>query len=117
MSRPPKLRRICEMPNYTDFGPKGVRGRNGESTIMTVDEFEAIRLIDYEDLTQEECAVHMNVARTTAQKIYNSARKKISIMFVQGKNIRLEGGEFELCQERAQGLRCGRCQRTHGDHE
>lgn len=117
MARPPKLRKICEMPTYRDFGPKGVRARNGESTIMTVDEFEAIRLIDFEEMTQEECAAHMNVARTTAQKIYNSARKKIAIMFVQGESIRLEGGKYELCQERAKGLRCASCQRTQSDHE
>jgi len=117
MARPAKLRKICEMPTYRNFGAKGYRARNNESIIMTVDEFEAIRLIDYEDMTQEECALHMNVARTTAQKIYNSARKKIAMMFVQGDDLRLEGGKFELCQERALGSRCANCQRKQADRE
>lgn len=112
MPRPPKLRKICEMPHYRDFGPKGQRGRNSDRMTLTLDEFEAIRLIDYEEMTQEACALHMNVARTTAQKIYNSARKKIATMFVNGQNIRIEGGKYELCQDRLEGRRCPGCQRT-----
>jgi predicted DNA-binding protein (UPF0251 family) len=67
--------------------------------VMTVDEYETIRLIDYEGMTQEECAISMNVARTTVQRIYNDARKKISAIFVDGDLIRIEGGDYKLFTE------------------
>jgi len=98
------------MHNHTDFRPRGQRGRTSERMIMTIDEFEALRLIDHAEMTQEECAARMQVARTTAQKIYNTAKKKVAVMFVEGKNIRIEGGEYELCQGCAQGRRCHGCQ-------
>ena len=64
MSRPCKRRRVCAMPGCGRFGP--VEGNTEQRVIMSVDEFEAIRLIDYEGLTQEACAERMEVARTTA---------------------------------------------------
>ena len=78
---------------------------------MTVDEYESVRLIDLEGLTQEECASQMNVARTTVQSIYFSARKKLSDSLVNGKVLQIEGGEYKLCD--GQGSRCNkdRCHR------
>ena len=64
---------------------------------MTVDEYETIRLIDLEGLTQEECSNQMNVARTTVQSIYNDARKKIAESVVNGKVLKIEGGDYQLC--------------------
>jgi len=64
---------------------------------MTVDEYEVIRLIDYENCTQEECAEQINVARTTVQSIYDNARKKIADVIVNGKKLVIEGGEYKLC--------------------
>ncbi len=96
MPRPKKSRRISEgMPEYTRFGPKGKR--NNSAIVMTVDEYEALRLIDYEDLMQEEAAKKLNVARTTTQAIYATARKKVTTALVEGKDIIIEGGEIELC--------------------
>ena len=80
---------------------------------MTVDEYETIRLIDYLDFTQEECAKQMNVARTTVQGIYSLARKKLSHALVDGRPLVISGGEYKLCG----GLdaSCGRgCCRRHG---
>ena len=70
-----RKRRICREPDYVIF-----QSENGldDVTTLTVDEYEAIRQIDMEGLSQEECAKKMCVARTTAQLIYNSARKKIA---------------------------------------
>ena len=89
-----RKRRICREPDYVIF-----QSENGldDITILTVDEYEAIRLIDMENLSQEECAKKMCVARTTAQLIYNSARKKIAESIVLGKSIRIEGGNYILC--------------------
>ncbi|MEG1501516.1 MAG: DUF134 domain-containing protein, partial [Clostridiales bacterium] len=61
--------------------------------LMTLDEYETIRLIDLEGLTQEESAQQMNVARTTVQKIYNDAKKKLAESLVKGKILSIEGGE------------------------
>lgn len=62
-----------------------------------MDEYEAIRIIDYEGLSQEQCALQMNVARTTGQLIYNTAKHKIAEALVKGMSIRIDGGHVEVC--------------------
>ena len=62
---------------------------------MTVDELETIRLIDKENLSQEECRAQLGVGRTTAQKIYETARKKIADALVLGFEPKIEGGELQ----------------------
>ncbi len=96
MSRPTKCRLICRFPQTVEFVPaQGEEGK--EPVILTVDEYEAIRLIDREELSQEQCSQRMQVARTTAQKIYDSARKKLADMLVDGRPLKIEGGEYRLC--------------------
>ena len=82
---------------------------------MTVDEYEAIRLIDKEGLSQEECAGYMHVARTTVQSIYNSAREKLATALVNGHGIRIEGGDYILCSGEEKQCGCGRCCRHRTD--
>ncbi len=96
MSRPTKCRTICRFPQTLEFTPSRDEVAR-EPVIMTVDEYETIRLIDKEGLSQEECSRRMQVARTTAQKIYESARKKIADVLVDGLPLRIEGGEYRLC--------------------
>ena len=62
MPRPCKRRRVCKEPSCSRFGPRNVKG-DEEAIRMTVDEFETIRLIDLEGITQEMCAIQMNVYR------------------------------------------------------
>ena len=76
MARPVKRRRVCGLPPVGAFRPEG--GPGGPVIEVTVDEYEAVRLIDLLGLTQEECAAQMNVARTTVQAIYDSAREKLA---------------------------------------
>ena len=104
MPRPRKCRKVCAMPLRSQFAP--VEGElAGEAVVLTVDEYEAIRLIDRERLTQEECAGRMNVARTTVQQIYDSARGKLAAALVEGRALRIEGGEYRLCD--GSGPDCG----------
>ena len=82
------------MPVYRSFSPDDITA--GESVRMTVDEYEAVRLLDVEGLTQETCADRMNVARTTVTAIYDSARKKIADAIVHGKRLLIAGGCCEF---------------------
>ncbi len=106
MARPVKWRKVCSLPERNRFGPLGLKEGERSYVRMTVDEYEAIRLIDLEDFTQEECAEQMNVARTTVQGIYVSARKKLAESLVNSKVLLIEGGEYRLCEGRGSG--CGR---------
>lgn len=103
MPRPCKRRRVCAMPGCGRFAP-AQPGRL-PAVEMGVDEYECIRLIDLEGLTQEECAARMQVARTTAQAIYNSARRKLALCLVQGRELLIQGGNYDLCGEA--GRMCG----------
>lgn len=109
MARPRKRRKVCCLPKCKLFGP--LKGDIGQDKIvtMTVDEYETIRLIDLEGMIQEECAKRMNVARTTVQRIYNEARKKIAQSLVNGKLLRIEGGDYKLCSGNRQKYGCGQC--------
>lgn len=108
MPRPCKRRRICALPGCGHFGPKGTAAQCPAIT-MTLDEFETIRLIDLEGMTQEQCAVQMNVARTTAQAIYNSARVKLAECLVNQKELSIKGGDYVLCDGSAKSCGCGQC--------
>jgi len=112
MPRPKKWRKVCCLPEVNRFGP--LYGSAEGYVIMSVDEYEAVRLIDLEGMTQEECSVQMNVARTTVQGIYDVARKKIADSLVNGKTLIIEGGEYLLCDGMGghcggMGCRRGRC--------
>ncbi len=96
MPRPCKKRRICAVPSCRNFGPREA-DPDAEHVSMTLDEYESIRLIDFEGLTQEQCAVQMEVARTTVQAIYSSARAKIAACLVEGRFLEIMGGDFTLC--------------------
>ncbi|MCD8082886.1 MAG: DUF134 domain-containing protein [Clostridiales bacterium] len=96
MPRPTKCRMICRFPQTLEFIP-AKDGEQKAPVILTVDEFETIRLIDREGLSQEQCSQRMQVARTTAQKIYDSARKKLADALVDGRPLKIEGGEYRLC--------------------
>lgn len=108
MPRPRKCRKVCQMPAVNEFHPAG---KANKWIALTVDEYETIRLLDKEGFSQEECARFMQVARTTVQQIYTSARKKIAHALVDGIGIRIEGGNYALCDGNEKECGCGGCQK------
>ena len=112
MPRPRKWKRVCCLPENNVFGQLNHANEARAIVIMKVEEYEAIRLIDFEGLMQEQCADKMGVARATVQKLYQDARKKIADSLVNGSILRIEGGDYQLYddQERFRGG-CGRHRR------
>ena len=109
MPRPSRCRRICLEPSYVRFAPCGFE--EGEEIQLTVDEYEAVRLIDFGKQTHEQCARQMGVSRTTVTEMYERARYKIADCIVNGKILRITGGNYRLC-EGTQRFCCGRqCER------
>ena len=108
MPRPRKCRRVCSHPVYSSFGAFSCDGKQ-DAIVMSVDEFESIRLIDFEELTQGQCAERMDVARTTVQAIYQSARKKLAEAVVQGSPLHIEGGNVRFCEHRSSACGEGCC--------
>ena len=100
MGRLPNWRRVSFIPKITYFKPAGVPRRVLEEVCLTVDEAEAIRLKDQEGLEQEKCAESMKVSRTTFSRILESARQKMADAILNGKAIRIEGGNFEMAMRR-----------------
>ncbi len=81
---------------------------NLDETTLTVDEFEAVRLKDYENLEQEKAAKKMNISQPTFHRLILEARKKIADALTNGKAIRIEGGKFKMMQQRGLGKGHGR---------
>ncbi len=96
MPRPPKWRRVGFVPEITYFKPAGVPLRSLEEICLSIEEAEAIRLKDMEGLEQEECAQRMRVSRPTFHRVLASARRKLADALLNGKAIRIEGGNFEM---------------------
>ena len=106
MPRPRKCRMVCRLPGASEFVPLDGR-KDASPIVLTVDEFEALRLIDGEDYSQEQCGEQMHIARATVQQIVDSARKKISFALVEGRPLKILGGEYRLCEGGA--ARCPLC--------
>jgi predicted DNA-binding protein (UPF0251 family) len=81
-------------PAMEGFKPFGIPMRELESLNLLFEEYEALRLADYENLTQEEAAKKMNISRPTFTRLYDKARKSIAKAFVEGKAIIIQGGTY-----------------------
>ena len=106
MARPRRCRRICTEPAYDSFVPEGIS--SGSQVVLTLDEYEAIRLIDLEKFTHEHCAAQMDISRTTVTEIYEEARRKIADCIVNGKSLLIMGGDYRFCDGSAARF----CQKT-----
>lgn len=109
MPRPRLCRIVSFQPNVTYFKPAGIRLVELEESILTVDEFEAVRLKDLEGLEQEECAKRMNISQPTFHRLVLSARKKIADAIVNGKAIRIEGGIYKMVEMSKRKFKCYDC--------
>ncbi len=109
MPRPRRLRRIWFCGNFFDFVPRNLTCF--DEVMLSVDEFEAIRLVDFEDMGQEKAAKKMKVSQPTLSRILRSARKKISDAIINGKGIKIQGGVYKMVGSRRIGRGFGRGRR------
>ncbi|MFO7570804.1 MAG: DUF134 domain-containing protein [Smithellaceae bacterium] len=105
MSRPKCCRKVCGVPDSNYFKPRGIPASELEEIVLSLDEFEAIRLADYEGMYHEQAAVRMEISRQTFGRIVEAARKKIADVLVSGKALRIEGGDVTVDES-------GRCDRN-----
>ena len=107
MPRPCCWRLVAGRPAAAIFKPIGIPMRDLEEVVMTLDEFEAIRLADLEGLYQEQAADQMEISRPTFSRIADSARRKVADALVHGKALRIDGGPVRRGEHR--------CCRRHDD--
>ncbi|OGP67531.1 MAG: hypothetical protein A2W27_02405 [Deltaproteobacteria bacterium RBG_16_44_11] len=108
MPRPKCCRHICGVPDKNYFKPRGIPASLLEEIVLSLDEFEAIRLADYEQLYQEEAASRMNISRQTFGRIIEAAHKKIADVLMNGKALKIEGGEVAFDEAKLCGHGKGR---------
>jgi predicted DNA-binding protein (UPF0251 family) len=99
MGRPKKCRWVETEPGVTFFKPRGIPLRNLEQVVITVDELEAMRLADFQEMTQEEVAHKMQVSRPTVTRMLARAHRAVADALVHGKAICIEGGDYRLGQQ------------------
>lgn len=118
MAREAKNRRVCAEPNVRQFSPE--HGQGG-AVVMTVEELEALRLCDLEEMDQSAAALRMNVSRGTLQRVLYAARKHMAEAVVLGKALEIQGGNYELieepCAEREACVHCRFDEKGESEHE
>ena len=110
MARPKCCRRVAGEPACAIFKPAGIPASTLDQIVLSMDEFEAIRLADFDGLYQEQAAEKMNVSRQTFGRIIEAARRKVAQVLVKGLALRIEGGEIEMAETRT--FKCMKCQHT-----
>ena len=95
MPRPRRIRFVGCMPKAVYFKPAGIKLRQLNEVILSVEEFEAIRLKDFKGLSQEESAEKMVISQPTFHRLLLVARKKVADALINGKALKIEGGNFK----------------------
>ncbi len=106
--RPRRIRRISFIPEVTYFKPAGVRTVDLKEVVLTLEESEAVRLIDFKGVEQSKASKEMKISQPTLSRLLKSARKKISDAIINGKAIKIQGGTYKMVQPRGRGLGQGR---------
>ncbi len=112
MSRPKCCRQVGGVPGKVCFRPEGAFSAHPDAVLLTLDEYESLRLADLEGLYQEEAASRMNISRQTFGRIVEAARRKVADVLVNGKTLRIEGGPVSV--KGAESTRCSRCHHAIG---
>lgn len=107
MPRPVKWRRVQFVPENTYFIPLNKKKCEIEEITLKIEELEAMRLKDIEKLNQEECAKKMRVSRQTFQNVIDKARQKVTKALIDGKAIKIEGGNYTINICNLKCLDCG----------
>lgn len=109
MARPKRFRKMLNPPLFKGFKPYGGYGDNDDPVVLLLEELEAIRLLDYEGMSQVEAAEMMGVSRPTLTRIYDVARRKVASAFTEARSIIIEGGKVIFDD---QWFRCLHCHST-----
>jgi len=116
MPRPEKNRIVHQPPLFTEFKPSGISTRFADKIHLSLDEYEAFRLADYDGLSQEEAATLMEVSRPTFTRLIEKARKKIASLIIQGKALTIAGGNVHFRNNIIQCFSCGHMFNTNIDN-
>ena len=107
MPRPRKDRMVERPPVWKSFKPAGMGKRGGVPVLMSIDEYEAIRLADHEGLDHAEAAIEMDISRPTFTRIIEEARKKMADFLMGCRELRIEGGSIHFKGNIFRCLNCG----------
>lgn len=99
MPRLKLMRQMNDLPIIKGFRPIWMKANYRQAVVMNLDEYEVLRLIDYEGKIHKQVAGMMQVSRPTVTRIYESARKKLSTALVEGRSLLIEGGEIEINEQ------------------
>jgi predicted DNA-binding protein (UPF0251 family) len=115
MPRPYCPRRVARLPGVVYFKPAGIPLRELEEQILTLDEFEALRLADVEGKQHVEGARIMGVSRQTFSRILARARHTVASCLTSGMAVRIEGGAIELVgSAKRRGRKCDSSEQVGG---
>jgi uncharacterized protein len=117
MPRPKKERTVYQPPLYAEFKPQGVQRRELKCVTLELDEFEAIRLVDYIAMDHTEAAIEMGISRSTFTRLIEQARRKMASFLIEGRLLRIGGGNIHF---HGNVIRCRNCEHMFNiefDHE
>jgi len=116
--RPRCLRKVSEVPEVNYFKPRGIPLTELEVVCLKVEEIEALHLVDFMGLMQEEAAQKMGISRKTLWVDLKSARKKVADALINGKAIEIKGGNYMIAKRKFKCYDCNyECEVPYGTGE
>lgn len=112
MPRPKKKRSVRRPPLFGEFKPAGIRAGSLQTIDLALDEYEAIRLADYEGRDHAESAEQMGISRSTFSRLVEKARQKMAQFIITGQRLRIGGGEIHFTGNLLECHDCGRMFKT-----
>ncbi len=117
MPRPVKERRVLEPPKIQGLKPVGVPLRFLERIYLSLEEYEAIRLADYDGLDHQEAAMIMGISRPTFTRLIEKARSKVAESIVEVKELCIEGGSYTFSTHLQRCMDCGEFERFESPNQ